>query len=288
MSTLKTITALSVDALVFDNTNYILSEIKGFESPVVRLPRYNLPGSSGAFISNTLYGERQISIKGYVNAPDGSRTTYLNNRTALLNAIAFKRDVNNNIVPQLMTIALENGVHLTTNVYVDQPIQMGFSEDQVEFEEFMLTFVAPDPNLYSTDLISHTIQLAIGGGTPVPTPVPANLAAASGGNAIINNPGSVSNYPIITINPPLVNPFITNLATNLYMSLNITLNLGDTPVVIDMFAQTIKQGNVDISSLKVVGSQFWYLMSGNNTIGFSAASGAGTAVVQFFPAFIGV
>lgn len=288
MGTLQTITALSIDAISFDNENYILSEVKGLESPVVRLPRYNLPGSSGAFVSNTLYGERQISIKGYVNAPNGSRATYLNNRTALLNAIAFKRDVNNNIVPQLMTISLENGVHLTMRVYVDQPIQMGFTQDTVEIEEFLLSLVAPDPNLYSTDLITQTIQLAMGGGTPIPTPIPMNLAAASGGNSIVNNPGSVYAYPIITLNPPLLNPFITNLETNLFMSLNVALDTGDIPITIDMQAQTIKQGNVDISSLKVVGSQFWYLLNGNNHIGFSAATGTGTAIITFFPAFVGV
>ena len=144
------ITGLSIDGLVFDGVNFILQDIKGLEFPSVRLPRYNLPGSSGAYVSNTLYGERAIRIKGVVNAPDGSVTTYLSNRNTLINALSFKRDAIDDIVPQIMTVTLANGQVLTTQAYVDTPLAMGFSPDQTDYEEFLITLIAPDPGLYSS------------------------------------------------------------------------------------------------------------------------------------------
>jgi hypothetical protein len=53
-----TITPAGVSPIVFDDANFILTSLKGLEMPKVRLPRFDLPGSSGAFISNALYSER--------------------------------------------------------------------------------------------------------------------------------------------------------------------------------------------------------------------------------------
>ena len=64
------ITALSIDTLVFDNQNFVLQDVKGLESPALRLPRYNQPAGNGANISNALFGERPIAIKGMVIVPD--------------------------------------------------------------------------------------------------------------------------------------------------------------------------------------------------------------------------
>src|SRR4051812_20876418 len=123
-----TITPLNSNPISFDGVNFILVSVDGLASPLVRLPRYNLPGNSGAYISNALYGERALKIKGVVNAPDGSRTTYLANRTSLINALSYQYDNSGNISPQILTFTFENGLVLTTTAYIDTPVQMGFSE----------------------------------------------------------------------------------------------------------------------------------------------------------------
>ena len=226
---MRTITGLTISSnggtVTFDNSNFILVEVNGLESPVVRLPRYNLPGSSGAYISNALYGERPLKIKGIVNAPDGSRATLLTNRTTLINTLAFQRDADNNLQPQTVTITLENGQVLTTQGYVDNAVSMGFSPDQVDHEDFLITMVCPDPNLYSTTQASATVSLPIGGGTTIPTAIPISLAPSSGGSVVITNAGSTTTYPTITLSAPLTNPYLTNRRTGEFLQLSLTMNV---------------------------------------------------------------
>lgn len=293
MAALQTITGLSIDSLVFDNSNFILQEIKGLESPLTRLPRYNLPGQSGAYISNALYGERAIKIRGLVNVPDGTavsqvRNTYLANRTTLINNLSYSYDSSGRPVPRTLTITLVNGQVLTASVYVDTPLAMGFSPDQVDYEEFLITLVAPDPLLYSSTPISATITLPVGGGTAIPTPVPASLGASSGGSATMNNIGSQTTYPTITLSAPLTNPYIINQTTGKFIKLNYTISVGQSDVVIDCQNQQITQGTNDITGVQSTDSTFWSIISGNNTIAFSASGGSGNCVVSFTPSFLGI
>lgn len=285
---MNNITSFQINTLVFDQTNFILQEVRGLESPMVRLPRYNLPGASGAFISNALYGERSIKIKGVVNSSDGTRSTYVNNRTLLVNAFAITRDVNNNLVPQTFLMTLANGQILTFSGFVDTPLQMGFSMDQSDWEEFQVSFVCPDPNIYSNNEVNYSVSVAVGGGTAIPTPIPISLAPSSGGSVTVTNIGSNVALPVITLTAPLTNPYIANLTINEFLSLNLTMNLGDNAVVINCANQTIVQGSNDISTKLNLGSTFWGLFSGNNQIGFSAAAGTGSATISFFPSFTGV
>jgi len=287
------ITALSIDTLVFDNQNFVLQDIKGLESPTLRLPRYNQPAGNGANISNALFGERPLSIKGMVIVPDNipysqKLITYLANRNTLINALSYKRDVNGNILSQTMMVTFINGVSVTCQVLQDKPLQMGFSEGQPDFEEFQFTLIAPDPNLYSTVQTSVTIGLAVGGGTAVPTHIPLSLAASSGGQAVVTNAGANEAFPVVTLVGPLTNPFIANLTTNQFMQLNMTILSTDPPVIIDMNAQTILQNNNDISANKTLNSTYWGLFREANLIGFSASAGSGSANISFFPSFSGV
>ena len=282
------ITSVVIDSLIFDGTNYSISNLSGLESPTVRLPRYNLPGTDGAFVSNALYGERAIKITGTINAPDSDPLTYLANRTTLINALNFKRDIDNNIVPQLMTITMANGQVLTTQVYVDNPVQMAFSSDKTDYEDFIVTFVAADCNLYGINKNTSTLTYPIEGGTTVPTAIPLSLGSSSGGSIIINNTGSTTTYPIITINAPVINPYIINLTTNKFMQILYTLSEGSEPLVVDCNTNTIFQGSNDITGIQTQNSTFWGLNSGNNTINYSGTSGSGSISLDYYFSFIGV
>lgn len=172
---LQTITALSIstplETINFDGSSYILVQVDGLEAPLMRLPRYNLPGSSGAFISNALYGERALKIAGVVNASDGKRTTYLTNRSNLISALSLQRDSSNNPIAITVSFTLANRSSYTLSAYQDTPLSMGFSPDQVEFEDFLITLVCPDPNIYSTTLSSTTISLLSGAGMAIPNTI---------------------------------------------------------------------------------------------------------------------
>lgn len=282
------ITALSIDDLVFDNINFILQEVQGLEMPLVRLPRYNLPGQSGAFISNALYGERPIKIRGTINAPDNNLNTYLTNRTTLINNLSFLYDTGNRPIARTFSVTLINGQTLTAGVYVDTPLQMKFSENQVGYEEFFITLVAPDFNLYSQTPIVTTIQMPVQGGVPIPTAIPLSLAPSSGGMATINNIGALPAQPTIRLVAPLDTPYIINQTTGLFMELKTNLAIGQNDIIIDCANQIITQGNNNITGIQSVDSNFWNLLSGNNLIGFNAASGTGYCVITFTPTLLGI
>ena len=274
--------------ITFDGSNYILEEVTGLETPTTRLVRYNLPGASGAYISNALYGERALKIKGWVNASDASRLTYMTNRINLINTLAYQRDDNNNLVNQTLTFTLENGLILTTTGYVDTGLQMGFSPDQTDFEEFQITFVCPDPNLYSLTQSSYSVSLPVGGGVAIPTAIPISLAPSSGGTVVVTNQGSGTVFPTITLTAPLTRPYITNRRTGGFLSLNVTTNVGDANIVIDCANQKITQGTNDITGVQSQDSSFWDILGGNNTIAFSAAAGSGSGTIQFYAAYLGI
>jgi hypothetical protein len=202
--------------------------------------------------------------------------------------MAYARDNSDNLLPQTITIVLQNGIALTTDVYVDTPLAMGFSPDQTDYEEFQVTMVSASPFLASTTEETASINLPIGGGTAIPTAIPISLAASSGGSVIVSNPGSNISYPVITLTSPISNPYITNLRTNEFIKINYILNTGDASLTIDCGAQTIFQGVNNKSGIQSQDSTFWGILAGSNTLGFSASAGSGQAIVTFYPVFLGV
>lgn len=279
------ITALSIDDLVFDNTNFVLQEIQGLEMPIVRLPRYNLPGQSGAFISNALYGERSIKIKGLVNVNTNNMTTFLSNRRTVIDNLGFQYDINNRPVARTMTIALIDGRILTTDIFIDTPLQMKFSENQVGYEDFLITAIAPDFRLY-LETIMDTIPFPVIGGVPIPTPIPMSFSYTSGGILTVDNIGVVDVFPIITFHAPLNIPYIINFTSGEFIELNYNVTGDD--VIIDCQNQTITQGGVDITGVQTSDSVFFTILQGLNDLGFNAIGGSGDCDISFTPAFLGI
>ncbi len=274
--------------LIFDSRNFILQKAEGFEFPLMRLPRFNLPGQSGGFVSNQLYGERVVKLTGVINAPDGKINTYLANRSTLINSVAIALADDGTPQPLIMQVTLQNGQVLVLGVYLSNELSSIFDINLVDDGNFLLQFAAPDPNLYAITPISTTISLASIAGTPIPTPIPMSLLPLSGGSAIINNPGAVPAPPSITVKAPVVNPYIINFRTGQFLNINYTLNVGDQSLVIDCRNHRITQGTNDVTGIQSPDSTFFNILPGANTIGYSAASGSGTITVLIFPVYIGV
>jgi len=147
--------------LTFDSSNFILQSITGLEYPAIRLPRYNLPGQTGANVSNQLYGERIITIKGVCNGSNVS--SYLTNRSTISNVLSIARDNNNNLQPLVLSFTLANGNAFTANCYTSKELTLSFGEDQIEWATFQIQLVAPDPSLYSTTSSSNVVTLPVQG-----------------------------------------------------------------------------------------------------------------------------
>ena len=92
----------------------------------------------------------------------------------------------------------------------------------------------------------------------------------------LENLGSHTAYPIITLVGPLVNPVIQDLTTGITMKLNMTLNTGDT-VVINCNAKSIIL-NGYASRRSTYSGIFWFSIPPNtiNTYFLSADSGTGS------------
>src|SRR6266567_4644695 len=112
-------------------------------------------------VSNQLYGERVITIKGVCNGTNVS--TYLANRATITNVLSIARDNNNNLQSLILSFTLANGTSFTANCYTAKELSLAFGEDQIEWTTFQIQLIAPDPSLYSTVSSSSNISLPIQG-----------------------------------------------------------------------------------------------------------------------------
>lgn len=274
-----------VDTLVLDqltlgkNTNFPLVEVAGLEQIPIRTPSQELPGGHGAFIPNQLYGARRIIVAGKVRG--STNQVYLDNRQLLQEALKVSRDSAGKLVPVTAKFNLLGGDGYQAAVVPIRGPEMAFKPGHVTMEDFVFELEAADPALYAQALTEATISLPTGGGTALPTALPASLAAGTGGQAVLTNSGNLETFPTVRFDGPLTNPTIFNLTLGITLQLTVTLLAGEF-ITVDMKARTITQGtSTNKMNTLASGSDFFWLKPGENTIKFSALSGSGTAKVSF-------
>lgn len=264
----------------------ILQSMLGLESPTRRVPTFNLPHNDGIFISNSLYGERVITLK--IQLKGSSQADYLNKRRQMFGAFDFqtRTDKTMNIID------IENN-----NYYIDGRC-ISINEDNDDgkrtFNSFTIQFLCDDPAIYSSSYITTSIYLAaITGGLSIPTSIPLTIGTPTGlGYAVINNTGNYKSYPILRLYGPLTNPRITNNTTGKAIQVNTTLT-GSDEVIINTKDKTIvdQAGNNLIGDLDGTYNDFFALAPGNNQIQLThtgSYSASAYLNVQFYPAYIGI
>lgn len=158
---------------------------------------------------------------------------------------------------------------------------------------------ATDPRWYDTPTQALTIGLAapgVGIGFPISFPVSFG-GSSSGGALICDNYGNYEMRPLLVVTGPCTNPTIGNasIAGNPRLTFNVTLNAGDK-LTIDTDAQSatlVTAGSPASSGASrlgtlAVGSTWWNLPPGGNTIQFSSSDPtqvAGTLTVEFADAW---
>lgn len=262
-------------------------QIEGLDFSSIRLSNFNKAGDDGNYITNSFYGERRITIEGVMYSKV-SIAAHEQLRRDLIEALTTEKDSDGFLVEKVLRITTNDDLDYI--VYVEVASQPKISRVHKYVTEFLIDLIAHKNIVESYIEYTETINTYTGGGFVLPVILPIAFEAGSGGSIVINNGGGLGVKPVITLTGPLTNPRITNLTTGKYISLNLTMNLGDS-IVIDMDNRTIVQGGVTSRMAYFVeGSEFWELVVGNNTVQLttSVSDELGSASVVYREAWMGI
>jgi hypothetical protein len=263
-----------------DNLGFIVQgDIKGLDTPAIRLPSFERPNVDGAIVPNQLYGGRLITLQGKVFASDIS--TYRTRRRTLETAIGIQR-VQSTLYPLLLKFTTMDDLALQAEVYTK-----GFDcpDREMLYANYKLDLFAPLTQLLGQTLKTSNVYAFTGGGFAIPAAIPFDISAGGSSAATLNNAGNVNAYPIITLYGVLNNPTIVNETTG--ETMNITYNLDTTAkyIVIDTLNRTVTYysaaGATGVNVRSALTGDFITLASGDNSIKLTIASYNTTGLAQF-------
>lgn len=260
--------------------------IAGLEAALVRTVNYNRAGEHGSIVANQLYGERRITLEGYIFG--SSIADYETKRRALENAVKIVKDSDGAPIPKVLKFTTMDNLALQVKVYPVNPIKMAM--EHLEHATFLLDLLAPDFVLEDQSQSQVSVAVPSGGGAVLPWIMPITFAAATGGTITAVNNGNAEAYPTITFNGPLNNPRLYNRAVGREMALTHVLAAGEQ-IVIDMREKTIIQGGTTNQiAKKTAGSKWWWLAPGDNVLDFATSVGGdtGNCQIAFRHSFVGV
>jgi phage-related protein len=260
----------------------VVNSMSGLRLPAIRLESYDNPGEHGQTITNTLYGERAISIQGHIRGD--SVDEYRTNYDALIQAVSLQNDPLGN--PVFRTLKLVT----PTRTRQLQVVTKDFDGDEVNpsHNSWKLELTGAQWALSSDQLTSVTVGLPQPGGLTWPTTWPVRWNGGTTGRVTVSNAGSVAAFPTITIPGPVINPVLTNETTGERIGLNLTLGSGDT-IVINLFERTVTQGGAtNRMGFLAPTSSWWTLVPGENVLSYSAdAYDSSQAEIDFYAAYGG-
>lgn len=143
-----------------------------------------------------------------------------------------------------------------------------------------LEFVASDPRIYDATLSTSTVGANIAaGGVKFSVKFNLKFTGGSGSPGIIQaqNIGSLTTYPVATIQGPCATPTLWNDALGLYVSFGLAL-AGSDQLVIDFLERTVVlNGTASRRSSMTTGSTWWGLPANSTSqIRYTAASATGS------------
>jgi hypothetical protein len=149
-----------------------------------------------------------------------------------------------------------------------------------------LTVLASDPYIYDYPGQAVGIQIptvVTGIGMGFNTGFNLGFGGTIAGNsATVQNLGTHTAFPIITLYGPLVNPVLVDGYTGYTMSFSISLQASDA-LVIDCRNRSVVLNGTASRRSTLTGAQWPYLPAGfSSSIQFYADSGAGSAMVQLW------
>ena len=238
-------------------------------------------GMDGGWTSAQFYEPRLVTIKGVIANKDVS-------------VVELRRR-------QLIQILSEKKLRLefqteAGNLYELDVVVAGLTmpiNKILTSSYFKISLRADDPLIY--DNTSSTGREAIlnrsinaSSGFPINFPINFQLGNYES-RPTINNFGTSTVYPVITVTGELTNPEIVNITTNEYFKINTTISSGSV-AVIDAQAHTIVIDGVTSYSDIADGSSWIHLQPGNNEFFLTSDENTDTgyATISYRVGYMGV
>lgn len=261
---------------------YLQEELEGLSTlPAIRETKGMNIGMDGGWTSAQFYEPRLVTIKGVIANKDVS-------------VVELRRR-------QLIQILSEKKLRLefqteAGNLYELDVVVAGLTmpiNKILTSSYFKISLRADDPLIY--DNTSSTGREAIlnrstnaSSGFPINFPINFQLGDYES-RPTINNFGTSTVYPVITVTGELTNPEIVNITTNEYFKINTTISSGSV-AVIDTQAHTIVIDGVTSYSDIADGSSWIHLQPGNNEFFLTSDENADTgyATISYRVGYMGV
>lgn len=261
---------------------YLQEELTGLSTlPAIRETKGMNIGMNGGWTSVQLYEPRLITIKGVIANKDVAVVEQ--RRKELIQILADKR--------LTLEFQTEAGNLYTMDVVVaglTMPINKVLTSSY-----FQINLRADDPLIYdNTATTGREVILnrsnESSSGFEINFPINFQLGEYES-RPTINNFGTSTVYPIITVTGVLTQPEIVNITTNEFFTIDATIASGST-AVIDTRAHTIVIDGVTSYSDIGTGSSWIHLQPGNNEFFLTSQSNTDTgfATISYRVGYMGV
>lgn len=205
--------------------------------------------------SNPQYGGREIDVDLYVVSED---PTIMETRLDAMRATFRKTNTFEPFVFQRPGVGKRRIYVRTLRRAIDSNYEVAHG-----LGEAKLVLDAADPLIYSNDEFSQQFNIP---------------STAGNAQVVVNNAGTEPTFPVITLDGAIDTPVLQSVTDeNRTVQINLVTNAGDK-LVVDFLTRSITLNGADVSgSLVRPESEWWYLLSDDNTIQVSR-TGTGTTV----------
>ena len=246
------------------NSNYRLSSpVQGLESPAIRVGSGVYSGRDGGFVSGHYYGQRTLVLNGFFIGNNCEQAYSL--RETLFNLLRIR-------YRQPIIITTQLGNYYTEGYVSDVKCNL----ENEKAGKYQITLICPDPFLYKLE----------GGLEETNTWFSTEITKNT--DTIIGNTTGAEIYPIFRISSGTIeNPSFKNLTTEKSITLVLEETSIEEELVVDIKHRLITLDGETINYTRSLNSEWWSLISGQNTIIFEN-SGSANGIISYQKGEIGI
>lgn len=286
--------------IVFTNANgqsitlesakpYLLLSITGTGAAETDVQMQKAPFQDGQTYIDTLLEPRIISIEVAILASTQEELHQKRREIAQV--------FNPKLGPGTLRYEYDGGVKEIEAVSDLAPVFPSGSGNQAQgFQKALISLVCPSP--FWLDVYEESQEMSAWlGGLEFPLEFDPDMSFEEAGDTVtVTNAGDVETPVTIEFNGPAENPRVDNLTTGEYVRVNRTLLAGEKLIIKTAFGQKsvtlVDSGGNESNAMHYIdlNSTFWQLQPGENTISYTADSGAeeATVLVTWKNRYVGV
>jgi hypothetical protein len=269
---------ITFNGLTLGEAPYGLTNLTGFaDSPEVRSSDQMRARAHGQWMSVDYLGGRNIGASVIVTSQHPSSAAWQAFSQALVAGQATESTLSATMPGVAYGVPVQVGARvrkLSLPLNIDYALGVGRAE---------IEWHCSDPRIYAATASSVTASMATasGAGASFPLTFPLTFGGATTGGLLpATNDGEFEAPWTMTINGPVVNPRIENVATGQVIS--FTGEVGaSSALVISSLERTVLLDGASRYSWLTAGSQWFDLAPGPNTFRFAGTSGSGSATLDF-------